>query len=120
MTRQAAICKKKMDAAVTLINGLGGERIRWTQESKDLKQQHIKLVGDTLIACSFLSYSGPFNQVFRELLMEKWNLMVEEKGIPFTTKLQIMQMLKLDDETSEWSLQGLPSDFLSLQNQTLH
>ena len=54
MTKQAGQCKKKMTAASTLINGLGGEKVRWTQQSKEFKQQLIKLVGDTLLACSFL------------------------------------------------------------------
>ena len=119
MTKQAGQCKKKMTAASTLINGLGGEKVRWTQQSKEFKQQLIKLVGDTLLACSFLAYSGPFNQEFRAELLKDWKELIEEKNIPHTANLQILQMLIKDDEISEWALQGLPTDNLSLQNASI-
>ena len=35
----AEACKRKMDAASTLINGLSGERVRWTAQSKEFKAQ---------------------------------------------------------------------------------
>ena len=112
-------CKKKMTAASTLINGLGGEKKRWTEQSREFKQQLVRLVGDTLMACSFLSYSGPFNQQFRGDLISAWRNLMEEKKIPFTTSLQIVNMLITDDELSAWEQQGLPSDELSLQNASI-
>ena len=112
-------CKKKMTAASTLINGLGGEKKRWTEQSREFKQQLVRLVGDTLMACSFLSYSGPFNQQFRGDLISTWRNLMEEKKIPFTTSLQIVNMLITDDELSAWEQQGLPSDELSLQNASI-
>jgi len=112
-------CKKKMTAASTLINGLGGEKKRWTEQSREFKQQLVRLIGDTLMACSFLSYSGPFNQQFRGDLMTTWRSLMEEKKIPFTASLQIVNMLIKDDELSAWEQQGLPSDELSLQNASI-
>lgn len=35
----AEACKRKMEAASTLINGLSGERVRWTAQSKEFKAQ---------------------------------------------------------------------------------
>ena len=32
-------CRRKMEAASALINGLGGERERWTEQSKEYKAQ---------------------------------------------------------------------------------
>lgn len=34
----AEACKRKMNNAKTLINGLGGEKIRWTEASKRFQQ----------------------------------------------------------------------------------
>ena len=119
LAQEAHICGIKTTAAMTLINGLSSEKVRWTQESKNLKQRLFKLVGDTLIACSFLTYCGPFNQDYREDLVSKWRLLLAELDIPHTNSLQIIQFLIKDEELSEWSLQGLPSDYLSLQNASI-
>ena len=119
IAKQADSCRKKMSAASTLINGLGGERIRWTQQSKSFKEQLQKLIGDTVLACAFLSYSGPFNQEFRVRLMSRWKGILKEKSIPFNTNLGVIPMLVDAEEIAEWSLQGLPSDELSLQNAAI-
>lgn len=39
LTDAANLCIRKMNTATTLINGLGGEKIRWTQQSKEFKAQ---------------------------------------------------------------------------------
>ena len=119
IAKQADSCRKKMSAASTLINGLGGERIRWTQQSKNFKEQLQKLIGDSVLACAFLSYSGPFNQEFRNKLMTKWKSILKDKSIPFSSSLGVVSMLVDAEEMAEWSLQGLPSDELSLQNAAI-
>lgn len=36
---EAETCRRKMVAASALINGLGGEKARWTEQSKEFTQQ---------------------------------------------------------------------------------
>ena len=119
ITKQADNCRRKMNAASTLINGLQGERVRWTQQSGTFKDELSRLIGDTMLACAFLSYSGPFNQEFRAQLMKSWKGLLLQKSIPFTEDLDMVAMLVEPTEAAEWALQGLPTDLLSLQNAAI-
>ena len=112
----AESCRKKMQAATALIDGLAGEKARWTQQSKEFEQQIGRLVGDILLATGFLSYSGPFNQEFRSQLMCGWEDDLTKRRIPFTSDLNITSMLVDNATIGEWNLQGLPNDDLSIQN----
>nr|WAW84834.1 axonemal dynein heavy chain A [Halisarca dujardinii] len=112
----AETCRRKMLAASALINGLGGEKERWTAQSKEFQSQIGRLVGDVLLATAFLSYSGPFNQEFRNNLSEGWSKELTGRGIPFTNDLNLTSMLADNTTIGEWNLQGLPNDELSVQN----
>lgn len=50
----AAKCQQKMDAATALINGLSGERVRWTEQSALFKSEIERLVGDILILIGYV------------------------------------------------------------------
>ncbi|CAH1389658.1 unnamed protein product [Nezara viridula] len=116
LTDAANNCLRKMTAATALINGLGGEKIRWTRQSKEFKEQLGRLVGDVLLATAFLSYCGPYNQQFRSHLIAKWMDILVQRKIPVTKNLHIINMLVESATISEWTLQGLPNDELSVQN----
>ncbi len=112
--------KRKMDAASQLINGLAGERDRWTQQSADFADQIARLAGDCAVACGFMSYTGPFNKTFRDLLLGTYFLNdLISKKIPVTKNLNVSQMLVDEATTGQWNLQGLPTDDLSTQNGIL-
>ncbi|XP_027976203.1 dynein heavy chain 8, axonemal [Eumetopias jubatus] len=117
LVNDADMCWKKMQAASTLIDGLSGEKIRWTQQSKEFKAQINRLVGDILLCTGFLSYLGPFNQIFRNyLLKDQWEIELRARKIPFTENLNLISMLVDPPTIGEWGLQGLPGDDLSIQN----
>ncbi|BFZ13509.1 hypothetical protein BsWGS_16546 [Bradybaena similaris] len=112
----AETCRRKMVAATTLINGLGSEKERWTEQSKEFKAQIGRLVGDILICTAFLSYSGPFNQDFRMLLNKNWMKELKNRKIPYSMNLNVVELLVDPTQIAEWNLQGLPNDELSTQN----
>ncbi|PVD20700.1 hypothetical protein C0Q70_18859 [Pomacea canaliculata] len=112
----AEACRNKMSAASSLINGLSGEKVRWTAQSKEFKAQIGRLVGDVLLCTGFLSYLGPFNQDFRTHLNKKWMKEMRERDIPFTESLNVVDMLVDPTTVAEWNLEGLPNDDLSTQN----
>ncbi|KAJ8736206.1 hypothetical protein PYW08_006862 [Mythimna loreyi] len=112
----AAKCQQKMDAATALINGLSGERVRWTEQSALFKSEIERLVGDILLLTGFLQYSGPFNQEFRVLLIENWLSELLRRKIPVSMNLHIINELTDTATIGEWNICGLPTDELSIQN----
>ncbi|XP_051465193.1 dynein axonemal heavy chain 5-like [Apus apus] len=112
----AEACRRKMNNATALIEGLGGEKLRWTASSKNFQNQIINLVGNVLLATGFLSYSGPFNQEYRNLLLQLWKKEMDNNKIPYSHDLNLTGMLVDNATVSEWNLQGLPNDDLSIQN----
>jgi dynein heavy chain len=62
---EAARCERKLDLAQRLVNALGSEQDRWSQAIIDLGEYLQIVIGDVLLAASFVSYVGPFNQSFR-------------------------------------------------------
>lgn len=49
----AALCRNKMQAASALIDGLSGERVRWTEQSKEFKAQINRQVLSLILTKSY-------------------------------------------------------------------
>ncbi|XP_060520516.1 dynein axonemal heavy chain 8 isoform X2 [Cylas formicarius] len=108
--------KNKMDAATALIDGLAGERVRWTDQLAQFKAETERLVGDVVLLTGFLGYTGPFNQEFRTNMQQTWLNSLTRRKIPVTLSLNIIDSLTDIATIGEWNLQGLPTDELSIQN----
>ena len=81
-------------------------------EFKSLKQ---RLVGDVAKACAFVSYCGPFNADFRDkLLNEYFHQDIETREIPVSLDFNLTEFLVDQATIGEWSMEGLPSDDLSI------
>lgn len=93
MVDLANACEAKMDAATSMIDGLSGERVRWTDQLAMFKSETDRLVGDALILTGFLSYCGPFNQEFRILLQKKWFDFLQSRKIPVSMQMSIVTSL---------------------------
>lgn len=113
---EANKCKSKMTSATALIDGLVGEQIRWTQQLAGFNTDIKILLGDMVILTGFLYYSGPFNQEYRTRILQSWFDMLNEKRIPNSPNLNVVDKLVDPPTISEWNLQGLPNDDLSIQN----
>ena len=112
---------KKVNSAKHLIDSLKGEKIRWTEDSKQFDQEKRQLLGDAAICAAFIAYAGPFNYTFRTtvLLQSLFRGDVEKRGIPFSEKLIVEEFLVDEPTKNDWLMCKLPSDTLSLQNAIL-
>lgn len=59
------MCEKKLERATTLIGGLGGEKLRWTQVAAQLADDDVRLTGDVLLSAGCIAYLGAFTAAFR-------------------------------------------------------
>lgn len=120
LTDQANTMERRLDAASRLIEGLGSERSRWTGEIGELEQRKERLVGDCLLASSFLSYLGAFTAEYRHrMLYDEWQHDLQQRGVPLTYPFKVQDLLSNDVEMAKWNSEGLPNDDLSLQNGIL-
>lgn len=116
----AIALQKKMNQASALINGLAGEKARWTEDAATFSDQKKRLVGDCAIGCAFVSYCGPFNQQYRDYLInDKFTADCEARDVPVTRKLDVVSFLVDVGTIGDWNIQGLPTDPLSTQNGIL-
>ncbi len=68
----------KLDRAEALINGLGGERSRWTEMVIKLQADYENVVGDIVISAGIIGYLGPFTQSFRCEAIAQWTSLLLE------------------------------------------
>jgi dynein heavy chain len=117
LMEKAMKTKRKMDQANKLINSLADNKIRWIETSNQFKQTKKELVGNVAKASAFVSYCGPFNAEFRNILNDTYfNNDLKERSIPFTEGFDISAFLVDNVTIGEWALQKLPTDELSVQN----
>jgi dynein heavy chain len=116
----ALTLQRKSNMAAQLINGLGDERVRWTEDANDFADLKRRLVGDCAISCAFISYCGAFNQEFRAyMISEKFTADCEKRAVPVTRNLDVISFLVDIGTIGDWNMQGLPTDPLSIQNGIL-
>ncbi|XP_026168780.1 dynein heavy chain 8, axonemal-like isoform X2 [Mastacembelus armatus] len=78
----------KMESKLNANHPLSGEKVRWLEQSREFKSQINRLVGDVLQLAGFLSYCGPFNQSYHDMLKGIWEAELRSHKIPFTEKPQ--------------------------------
>ena len=117
LQERTARLKKKMDQAKKLLDGLTDEKVRWTEDSNNFADLKRRLAGDVAVATAFVSYCGPFNSEFRNMLMKDYFITdLKNSNIPVTVNLELTRFLIEKTIVAEWNLQGLPKDDLSTQN----
>eukprot|EP00966_Prymnesium_polylepis_P206274 4779736-Prymnesium_polylepis.1 len=103
--------QKKMDAANRLLGGLAGQQKNWEVQLDSFKAESGCLVGDTAIACAFISYVGPYDAEFRKKLMSQLlRADCEAKQLPFTEGINVSRFFVDEVTIGDWTREGLHSD----------
>jgi len=117
---RSASTAQRIQQASQLIEGLSSERERWQAEAGMFEEKKKTLMGDCVLASAFLSYAGPLDYESRMKLIEDQIVQsLESSGVPFTKGLNVVEFLVNREKVSNWTLNGLASDALSVQNAIL-
>ena len=110
-----------MEQATALIDGLAGERQRWTDDSKKFEETKLGWSATCALGCAFVSYCGPFNQDFRDyMVIAKFTAKTcEIATCPCTQGNRPHEFLVDIGTIGDWNMEGLPTDPLSIQNGIL-
>lgn len=109
-------CERKLERAETLINSLGEEKSRWTEEAATLQLQLDHLVGDVLISSAFIAYLGPFTGIYRRNSIAQWHAHCVKESIPCSTVFDLRTVLGNEIDIQKWFNDGLPGDDYSIEN----
>jgi dynein heavy chain len=110
------MCVVKLANANKLIEGLGGEKDRWTETVGKLTEEYELLPGDSLVAAGMVSYAGPFTGEYRTDFQNLWLATQDEQGITHKEGATLVSVLGQPVLIQEWAVSGLPNDNLSVEN----
>ncbi|UJR33040.1 hypothetical protein I4U23_020499 [Adineta vaga] len=109
-----------LDRATKLLDGVAEKRIIWDRTSKNLNENLNNLLGNSLLACAFLSYLGPFLSNYRDDIVHQiWEEELIRSRIHFETDFNFINFMTTPTMIREWNIQGLPRDNFSTENALL-
>jgi dynein heavy chain len=116
LQNQVDDCSAKLQRASQLINGLGGERVRWTENSASLQLQYDNIVGDIVLASGFVAYLGAFTSGFREEATVTWSGELRKADIKCADSFSMHDTLGEPVKVRAWTINKLPNDAFSIDN----
>jgi dynein heavy chain len=116
LIKDVDLTEKKLIRAQQLIEGLGGEKQRWTDSSLELGKKLVNVPGDVLLSSGLIAYLGVFTSQFRSKILLKWVKMSKSLQIPCSAKPSLRETLGDEVQIRDWNIQGLPTDEFSCEN----
>jgi len=115
---ESKACQDRLGLAKRLVEGLKSEGSRWEEAVDGFQTRKATLVGDVLLAASFVSYIGAFNHSFRtSLWKDTWRVNLEnDEAIDLTEGIDPLLILANDSDFAKWKNEGLAADRVSLEN----
>lgn len=109
-------CRERLERAVSLMSGLGGEQVRWTKSCEDLTIAYENLVGDALFSAGAIAYMGVFTPDFRLSIAKTWQDKLHELKIPHSKGCNLKATMADPVAIRSWTICGLPQDGHSVEN----
>jgi dynein heavy chain len=109
-------CEAKLKRADALIKGLGGEKTRWTEMSKQLGQTYDNITGDILLSSGVIAYLGAFLASYREKAITQWSALLKVKNITCSDTFSLQTTLGSPVVIRSWTIARLPNDSFSIEN----
>jgi dynein heavy chain 1 len=116
---EMSLVTRKVERAEALLQSLNEEKQRWEATSKSFDLQMSTLIGDCLVAASFLTYAGIFDHRVRRGLLMEWCETLAILGVPFRSNISLIDYLSRPADRLQWQGHGLPSDDLYVENAIL-
>ena len=116
LENDVATCKSRLERAHKLMDGLGGEKVRWAESSKSLQIRYDNLVGDILLSSGVIAYMGPFTSQFRADTIASWVELLSAKQITTSDNFSLTTCLGDPVQIREWTIARLPNDGFSIDN----
>lgn len=114
---EAERCARRLDLAQRLVKALGSENERWAKSIVLLDEQIKVIVGDVLMSSAFVSYAGPFNKHFRDIMIrEEFEKYFKTNKIAMSPNVDPVKLLTDEATKAKWNKQTLPSDQVSIEN----
>ena len=113
---QVIDCEAKLRRADALIKGLGGEKIRWTEMSKQLALRYDNVTGDIVLSAGVIAYLGAFISSYRDDAIQQWSQLLSLKGIACSSDFSLRTALGKEVEVRSWIMNRLPNDSFSIEN----
>lgn len=117
---EAKRCEMRLNLATRLVGALGSENERWEKSIHGLVESINVIVGDVLLASSFVSYAGPFSKRFRDqMIKDEFLKYFKAHNILLSPNCEPTRLLTDESMVAIWNQQKLPSDKVSIENGTI-
>lgn len=109
----------KLIRAKKLIEGLGGEKVRFAKEAKRFKDELEYVVGNVVVSAGVVAYLGPFLNKYRVEATDLWVSLCRRHSITVSDNFSLEKFCGNPLDIQNWKLQQLPTDTFSISNAVI-
>lgn len=109
----------KLIRAKKLIEGLGGEKVRFAKEAKRFKDELVYVVGNVVVSAGIVAYLGPFLNKYRVEATNLWVSLCRRHSITVSENFSLERFCGNPLDIQNWKLQQLPTDTFSISNAVI-